>query len=135
MSGAPTTEYWLVNGGLVMPYNRDNLSRTPFLFIVNLYAEYSLKLGRTALAFNVNVDNLFNVATATTYWPLPHSVPTLTVTEDEILSRDWELETSGYRARSPASGWSTFQFYPPITGPAGRPLQLLKIGDRPGPPR
>ena len=52
MSGTPVTEYWNVNGALVMPYNRGNLGRTPFLWFANLYAEYRVSFGKTALAFN-----------------------------------------------------------------------------------
>ncbi|MCJ7612757.1 MAG: hypothetical protein MUP19_10890, partial [Candidatus Aminicenantes bacterium] len=61
MSGTPTTEYWHLESPF-MPYNRGNLGRTPFLWFANLYAEYSLRLGKTSLIFNVNVDNVFNVA-------------------------------------------------------------------------
>ena len=34
-----------------MPYNRGNLGRTPFLWFANLYAEYSLRMGKTSLSF------------------------------------------------------------------------------------
>ena len=113
MSGAPTTEYWLVNGGLVMPYNRDNLSRTPFLFIVNLYAEYSLKFGRTALAFNVNVDNLFNVATTLRRYPF-RTLYTLELTDEEILNNSYELETAAGYAPHPMYNMN-WAFHPPIS--------------------
>ncbi len=115
-----------------MPYNRGNLGRTPFLWFTNLYAEYSLRLGKTSLSFNVNVDNVFNIATTTMYWPC-RTLYNLDVTEDELLSGDWELESSGYRARQPVH--DDVPVLPADLGPAGRPLQLLKIGDRPGPPR
>ncbi len=96
MSGRPMTEYWSINDDNFMPYNRGNLARTPFLWIVNLYAEYSLRIGRTSLNFNVNVDNVLNVSTATAYFPY-RNLYNLTVTEDQILSKDWELdETVGY---------------------------------------
>jgi hypothetical protein len=99
-----------------LPDNRGNLGRTPFLWFANLYAEYGVRLGGNTLHLNVNVDNLFNVSTATTYWPL-RTLTNLTVTQDQIMSKDWELETSGYvpdpRFRKALS------FYPPIAARLG----------------
>jgi len=95
MSGTPITEMWNVNATNYMPYNRGNRGRKPFLWFANLYAEYSLKLAKTMLSFNANVDNVFNVATETSV----HQFRTLyeiAVPESELLSGNWELETSGY---------------------------------------
>jgi len=116
MSGTPTTEYWDLEGNF-MPYNRGNLGRTPFLWFANLYAEYSLRLGKTSLNFNVNVDNVFNVATTVVYYPL-RTRYTLAVMEDQILSKDWQLETTpGY---VPASAFmKPAGFYPPIAARLG----------------
>ena len=116
MSGTPVTEYWDIYDRY-MPYNRGNLGRTPFLWFANLYAEYSLRLGKTLLSFNVNVDNVFNVATTVIYFPL-RTRYTLAVTEDQILSKDWELETTpGY---VPASAFmKPAGFYPPISARVG----------------
>ena len=60
MSGTPETERWMVLQIPLMPYNRGNLGRMPFLWFANLYAEYNLKIGKTRLNFNVNVDNLMS---------------------------------------------------------------------------
>jgi hypothetical protein len=110
-SGTPFTEYWALDGNY-MPYNRGNLGRMPFLWFANLYAEYSLRLGKTSLNFNVNVDNVFNVATTTGYWPW-RTLYDLDVTEDELLSGNWELETAGF---VPDNRYTkTYQFYPPIS--------------------
>ena len=116
LSGTPTTEYWNLEGPF-MPYNRGNLRRTPFLWLTNLYAEYSLRLGKTSLSFNVNVDNVFNVATSVIYFPY-RTRYTLAVTEDQILSKDWELETTpGY---VPASAFmKPAGFYPPRSARLG----------------
>jgi len=116
MSGAPFTERWAVLQIPLMPYNRGNLGRTPFLWFANLYAEYNLKLGKTRLNFNINVDNVFNVSTATTYWPF-RTLYQLQVTEDEVLSKDWELETSGYVPDPCFKKEDTF--YPPISARLG----------------
>jgi len=116
MSGTPTTEYWNLEGPF-MPYNRGNLRRTPFLWFANLYAEYSLRLGNASLSFNVNVDNVFNIATAVGYYPYSTRY-TLAVTEDEILSKNWQLETTpGY---VPASMFmKPAGYYPPISARLG----------------
>ena len=116
MSGTPTTEYWSLEGNF-MPYNRGNLGRTPFLWFANLYAEYSFRLGKTLLSFNVNVDNVFNVATTVIYYPY-RTRYTLAVTEDQILSKNWQLETTpGY---VPASAFmKPAGFYPPIAARLG----------------
>ena len=64
MSGTPVTEIWTRRSDYTWkPYGRGNLGRTPFLWLTNFYAEYSLKFGKTSLNFNVNVDNIFNIAT------------------------------------------------------------------------
>jgi hypothetical protein len=99
-----------------MPYNRANLGRTPFLWFANLYAEYNLKLGKMRVSFNVNVDNVFDVATTTRYWDHRHYGP-LQVTENQVLSKDWELETSGY-VPDPMFKKS-YSFYPPISARLG----------------
>jgi hypothetical protein len=112
MSGTPSSETWTVlNTTTYMPFNRGNLGRHPFLWFANLYAEYNLKIGETRLNFNVNVDNVFNVATTTYNWRR-RTLSQLEVTADQLLSKDWELETSGYipdpRFRKGLA------FYPPI---------------------
>ena len=65
MSGVPLTEVWNVDGPGFFPYNRANLGRTPFLFTADLYAEYSLKLGRYSVLLSANISNAFNAQTAT----------------------------------------------------------------------
>ena len=116
MSGTPTTEYWSLEGNF-MPYNRANMERTPFLWFVNLYAEYGVRLGRTALSFNLNVDNVFDAATTTGYFPY-RTRYTLAVSEDMILSKSWELETTpGY---VPGSAFmKPVWFFPPISARLG----------------
>jgi hypothetical protein len=117
MSGRPMTEYWNIYSDNYMPYNRGNLGRTPFLWIVNLYAEYSLRMGATALSFNVNVDNVLDIATTTAYFPY-RNLYDLTVTEDQLLSGNWDLnESVGYVPNN------AFRmdglFFPPISARLG----------------
>jgi hypothetical protein len=111
-SGRPMTEYWTLQSDNYMPYNRGNLGRTPWLWITNLYAEYSLRMGKTSLAFNVNVDNVFNIATTTSYFPY-RNLYNLTVTEDQLLSGNWELDSSVGYVPNNAFRMAGL-FYPPI---------------------
>jgi hypothetical protein len=69
---------------------------TPFPpgFVANLYAEYSLKLGRSLLAFNVNVDNLFNAATTLRRFPTA-TLYQLDVPEEQLLDGSYTLESAG----------------------------------------
>jgi hypothetical protein len=115
MSGTPVSEIWVVAGDYTWkPLGRGNLGRTPFLWFANFYLEYTLRMGKTSLAFNANVDNVFNIATAQnisewrTYWELE-------VTQEQLLARNWDLSTPGigYQA-DPAFGWKD-NFYPPIS--------------------
>jgi hypothetical protein len=117
MSGTPTTEYWNVNGALFMPFNRGNLDRTPFLLVANLYAEYSLRLGKTSLAFNVNVDNLFDADTTLQRYPI-RTLYSLRVPEDQILAGDWELETSPGFIPNPQFN-KDYAYYQPIAARLG----------------
>ncbi len=116
-SGRPMTEYWNLTTDNYMPYNRGNLGRTPFLWIANFYAEYSLRLGRTSLAFNVNVDNAFNIGTTTAYFPY-RNLYNLTVTEDQLLSGNWQLDESVGYVPNNAFRMSGL-FYPPISARLG----------------
>jgi len=116
MSGTPFTETWRVLQVWLMPYNRGSLGRSPFLWFANLYAEYNLKLGKTTLNFNLNVDNVFDSSTVIGYWQ-PRTLDQLQVSEDQVLSKDWELETSGF-VPDPRFRKDN-QFYPPITARLG----------------
>jgi hypothetical protein len=116
ISGTPITERWSVMGTNYMPYNRANLGRTPFLWFTNLYAEYSLRLGKTALSFNANLDNAFNVATANSVFEY-RTLYQLYVPEDQILVKDWSLESAGY-VPDPQFRKAN-AFYPPIAARLG----------------
>jgi hypothetical protein len=111
------TEYWSLSSDNFMPYNRGNLGRTPFLWLVNFYAEYSLRIGKTSLSFNVNVDNVLDIATTTAFFPY-RNIYDLTVTEDQILSGNWELDESVGYIPNNAFGMDGL-FYPPISARAG----------------
>jgi hypothetical protein len=105
MSGAPFTESWGILGVYWYPWNRGNesadvngssvtSSRMPFLWFANAYAEYNLRLGKYTLQFNVNLDNVFNVGAATRLYDR-RTLYGIAVTEDEVLSQNWQLTDPG----------------------------------------
>jgi hypothetical protein len=103
MSGVPVTESYSILGTYWYPWNRGyyrddsgNLvqERTPFLWFGNLYAEYNLKItDRYRVQVNVNVDNFFNIATATRIYDR-RTLNALTVSEDTVLSTNWDVLTT-----------------------------------------
>ncbi len=129
MSGTPATEYWNVNNSLCMPYNRGNLGRTPFLWFANLYAEYQLRFGKSSLAFNVNVDNLFDASTTVQRYP-SRTLYALTVPDGQLLASSWELETAEEYAPHPMFNMD-YAFFPPHLRSAGDAVFVLTYGSRP----
>jgi hypothetical protein len=124
MSGTPFSERWYVAGDYSWrPFNRGyyregtsgndlRQMRNPFLWFTNLYAEYSLRLGKMMLNFNVNVDNLFNTKTGEywdwrTYWNLE-------VSEEKLLSGNWDLEDPEVGYIADPAWMMKNNFYPPI---------------------
>jgi hypothetical protein len=119
MSGIPVTETWNVWDANFMPYGRGNLGRTPFLWFANLYAEYNLRIGKNVLNFNVNVDNVFNRATPTEYFSSRTlgGWVSLDVSDEQLLSKNWQLETSGF-VPDPRFN-KGYMFYQPIAARLG----------------
>jgi hypothetical protein len=129
MSGVPVTESYSVLGTYWYPWNRGyyrddsgNLvqERTPFLWFGNLYAEYNLKLSqRYRVQFNLNVDNVLNIATARRIYSR-RTLQSLTVSEDTILSSNWDvLTTPNIRYEEHPMFLKEMDYYPPITARLG----------------
>ena len=60
-SGVPTSIEFNFGGMQgFLPVGSGTEKRSPFIFVVNLYAEYPIRLGRTRLTLSVNVDNVTN---------------------------------------------------------------------------
>jgi hypothetical protein len=125
MSGTPVTEAWQYQGAWHYPFNRgyvragesgDKLEkkRTPFLWFANLYAEYGLKLGRTSLQLNVNIDNVFDIATARLIFNRRNRFE-LEVPEEQLLSGNWDLDTGEWGYYSHPFWLKQDEFYPPIS--------------------
>ena len=118
MSGTPVTELWYVLDSAMMPYDRGNLGRTPFLGYANLYAEYTIKLGRTSLGININIDNLFNTGTAETIHSL-RTLWSLMVTEEQILSKNWSLGDFEVGFEPDPTFFKEDNFFPPTEARLG----------------
>jgi hypothetical protein len=102
MSGVPNTETWSLLSAYQYPFDRGNVragtsgsqlerTRTPFLWFANFYAEYNLRLGKNTLNFNINVDNLFDTATARRIYNY-RTLYQLDVSEDDVLANNYDLE-------------------------------------------
>jgi hypothetical protein len=115
-SGTPVTEEWIVDSDGYYPYNRGNLGRTPFIFFANAYLEYALKLGsRTAVKFNLNIDNLFDAKTAQRIFSTRYRY-NISPGDAALLSTDWEPAAD--EVLDPRFGMG-YNFLAPISGRLG----------------
>lgn len=123
MSGQPFTEAWSLLDAFMFPFSRNQYregttgsdiksKRTPFVWFANVYAEYNLKLGKYRLNFNVNVDNIFNVGTATRLWN-NRTLYDIGISEDKVLSKNWDLADGEDFVQDPRFG-EKMNFYRPI---------------------
>jgi hypothetical protein len=128
MSGTPWTERWTVLGTYWYPFNRGNRQlddgslvseRFPFIWYANLYAEYNLKITqRYRLQININVDNVFDIATATRVYN-NKCLQALTVSEDQILTKSFDLSTPGINYEPHPMYGQKMNFYGPINARLG----------------
>jgi hypothetical protein len=127
MSGTPVTETWNpILGTYWYPFNRgyireaesgDTLKkmRTPFLWFMNVYAEYNLRLGdKYTLNLNVNVDNVFNVKTANRLYEV-RNLYALSTTADTILSKNWDITGGQWNYVQDPRWLMKTGFYAPIS--------------------
>jgi hypothetical protein len=128
MSGTPWTERWTVLGTYWYPFNRGNRQlddgslvseRFPFIWYANLYAEYNLKITqRYRLQININVDNVFDIATATRVYN-NKCLQALTVSEDQVLNKAFDLTTPGINYEPHPMYGQKMNFYGPINARLG----------------
>jgi len=95
MSGIPTSTEYAMDAEGYLPFNRNDMGRTPFLMFANLYAEYNMKLGNNTLNFNINIDNLFNTRTAMRTWSR-FNIGNVAVTDEQLVNNSWDINTIGY---------------------------------------
>ena len=127
MSGTPVTETWYVLGTYWYPFNRgyireaesgDTLKkmRTPFLWFMNAYAEYNLRLGdKYTINFNVNVDNVFNVKTSRRLFNQYRNLYQLSVTAPTILSKNWDITGGQWKYVQDPRWLMKYDYYAPIS--------------------
>ncbi len=85
-SGVPTSIEFNFGGMQgFYPVGRGTEKRSPFIFMMNLYAEYPIRLGRTRLTFSLNVDNLTNNDAAQRIYGI-YNQDDPALTEAEILA-------------------------------------------------
>ena len=108
MSGTPkSTEFYVDGIPGYYPLGRNDLGRTPSLWFLNLYAEYSLKLGRNTLQFSVNVDNITNNDTATWYYTCVNNRSVYTYW-DQLGARGSQLAPGGDTIKMIKNGYDLF---------------------------
>ena len=125
MSGLPFSErWWVMWDSTWRPFNRGyyregtsgntlKQKRSPFLWFTNLYAEYSLRLGKTTLNFNINIDNLFNIKTAYSLYDM-RTKWNLNISQEKLLSGDWDLDDPEIGYIPDPAFMMEADFYPPI---------------------
>jgi hypothetical protein len=116
MSGQPTSTEWALDYQGYMPFNRNDLGRTPFLWFANAYVAYDFKIGPTRLNVNLNVDNLFNVKTAQRIYGI-YNQGGVSVPDSVIAAGPWDINT--YEPYLDPRYKMKMNFYGPITARLG----------------
>jgi len=117
MSGIPTSTEWAMDVQGYLPYNRNDLGRSPFLWFANAYVAYNFKLGeKTKMEINLNIDNLFNVDTARRIYQI-YNQGSVSVPDSVIVQGGWNIDDYD-PVLDPRFKKGT-DFYPPITARLG----------------
>jgi hypothetical protein len=116
MSGIPTSTEWAMDVQGYLPYNRNDLGRSPFLWFANAYVAYQFKLGSSRLEFNLNVDNLFNVKTAQRIYQI-YNQGADAVGDARIAQGGWDI--NNYDPVLDPRFKKPLNFYGPITARVG----------------
>jgi len=78
----------------------------------------TLKLGKTSLNFNINVDNVFNTGTATSFSQY-RDLFGLNVLDNQYLANNWDLGTPLIYFTPDPQFMKAMNFYPPIAARLG----------------
>ncbi len=124
MSGVPTSTEWAMDYQGYMPFGRADQKRAPFLWFANLYMEYNLKLGRTNLGINLNVDNLFDIKTAQRIYPI-YNQGAVAISDTRIAQGPWNI--NDYSPVLDPRYLKGQYFYGPITAPPRLQVRLLNV--------
>jgi hypothetical protein len=90
MSGTPTSTEWAMDYQGYMPFGRADQKRSPFLWFANFYIEYNLKLGKSTLNINLNVDNVFDIKTAQRIYPI-YNQGSVAISDARIAQGPWDI--------------------------------------------
>lgn len=91
MSGLPTSTEYAMDVQGYLPFNRNDMGRTPFLWFANAYVAQQFKLGPAKLEVNLNVDNVFDIATAQRIYGI-YTQGATGVTDEVIAKGGWDIE-------------------------------------------
>ncbi len=116
MSGIPTSTEWAMDVQGYLPFGRNDLGRTPFLWFANAYVAYDFKIGPTRLNINLNVDNLFNVKTAQRVYSI-YNQGADPVGDARIAQGTWDI--NDYNPILDPRYKKEMSFYGPITARLG----------------
>lgn len=117
MSGIPTSTHWNAIVAGLIPFNRNDMGRTPFLWFTNLYLEYGIKLGGSRrLSINLNIDNLFNIATAQRIYDV-YNQGNAAVPESRLTQGAWDINS--YNPKLDPRYKMQMDFYDPINARVG----------------
>jgi hypothetical protein len=117
MSGMPVSTVWNAIVAGLRPFNRMDLGRTPFLWFTNLYVEYGIKIGGSRrLSVNLNIDNLFNIATAQRIYEI-YNQGNAAVPEARLTQGSWDI--NDYNPKLDPRYKMPMDFYDPINARIG----------------
>jgi hypothetical protein len=96
-SGMPLTTTLNMNNVAWYPNNRGDLGRMPWTAWADMYAEYTLNIGKTSVNFNLQVNNITNTKQWQWYNTAVNRL-TMPISDDQILSKtyDWQSQVANY---------------------------------------
>jgi len=122
MSGVPTSTEWALDVQGYLPYNRNNLGRSPFLWYANAYVAYDIKLGgKTKMQINLSVDNIFNTDTARRVYQI-YNQGAVAVSDTVIAAGNWNIDD--YSPVLDPRYKKNTDYYPPISAILGLKLMF-----------
>jgi hypothetical protein len=121
MSGQPSSTEWALDYQGYLPFNRNDMGRTPFLWFANAYVAYDFKLGPTRFQVNLNVDNIFNVSTAQRIYGI-YNQGGVSVPDSVIAAGPWDI--NNYEPVLDPRYGKEMSFYGPITARVGFKLSF-----------
>jgi hypothetical protein len=89
-SGIPTSTEWALDVQGYLPFGRNDLGRTPFLWFANVYLSYEIRMGKNAFSVNLNVDNVFNTKTATRIYSI-YNQGSVAVSDAVLAGGGWNI--------------------------------------------